>query len=147
MKRTLWIIAMVLVIAAGTIVALYLFRKNKALKQYIHPQSHAVVSIAVDDLLLDNISSVFTQRTDSTPSASGFLTFENWTNAGIYIPAHIHFFSLKDHPLTFYTIQKITSPEKWSSFLKQQGAVVVLSMLHCEQSYSFSHLYICIDVL
>lgn len=147
MKRTLWIIAMVLVIAAGTIVALYLFRKNKALKQYIHPQSHAVVSIAVDDLLLDNISSVFTQRTDSTPSASGFLTFENWTNAGIYIPAHIHFFSLKDHPLTFYTIQKITSPEKWGIFLKQQGAAVVQPMGHAEQPFSFAHLYSGVDVL
>src|SRR5690606_15547392 len=141
MKRTLWIIAMVLVIAAGTIVALYLFRKNKALKQHIHPQSQAVVSIAVDDLLLDNMSSVFTQRTDSTPSASRSLALENWTNAGIYIPAQIHFFSLKDHPLTFYTIQKITSPTKWVIFIKQQWAAVVQPKGHAEQALSFAYRY------
>lgn len=147
MKRTLWIFAMVLVIAAGTIIALYLFRKNKALDQYVPANSQAVVSIALDDLLLDNMGQFFKQRKDSIVPASGLLDIENWWKAGIHIPAQIHFFTMKDNPLTFFTIQKIEKPKKWDAFLKEHGIDSVQVMEHAGQRLSFARLSSGVNVL
>ncbi|MBD1434395.1 hypothetical protein H8B06_16300 [Sphingobacterium sp. DN00404] len=147
MKRTLWIFVVVLVITAGTIIALYLFRKNQALDQYVHPNSQAVVSIAVDDLLLDNMAQFFKQRTDSIVPTSGLLDIQNWWRAGIHIPAQIHFFTLKDNPLTFFTIQKIAKPEKWEAFLKEHSIDAVQVTEHDGQRLSFVHLASGTDVL
>jgi hypothetical protein len=147
MKRTLWIFVMVLVIAAGTIIALYLFRKNNALDQYVHPNSQAVVSIALDDLLLDNMGHFFKQRADSTVAVSGLLDMENWWKAGVHIPAQIHFFTMKDNPLTFFTIQKIKKPQKWNAFLKEHGIDSVQVMEHAGQQLSFARLSSGVNVL
>lgn len=147
MKRTIWIFVVVLVITAGTIIALYLSRKNQALDQYVHPNSQAVVSIAVDDLLLDNMSQFFKRRTDSIVPASGLLDMESWWRSGIHIPAQIHFFTLKDNPLTFFTIQKIAKPEKWDAFLKEHCIDSVQVMEDAGQRLSFAHLASNTDVL
>lgn len=120
MKRTLWIFVMVLVIAAGTIIALYLFRKNRALDQYVHSKSQAIVSVALDDLLLDNFDQLFRSRTQDTfGDKSPLLDVKNWWKAGISIPAQLHFFSLSNDPFTFFTIQRIDNIGKWEAFLNK----------------------------
>lgn len=120
MKRTLWIFVMVLVIAAGTIIALYLFRKNRALDQYVHPKSQAIVSVALDDLLLENLDQFFRSRAqDTLTDKLSLLDIENWWKAGISIPAQLHFFSLSNDPFTFFTIQRIDNIGKWEAFLNK----------------------------
>ncbi|PRD56280.1 hypothetical protein C5749_03160 [Sphingobacterium gobiense] len=111
---------MVLVIAASTIIALYLFRKNRALNQYVHSKSQAIISLALDDLLLDNLDQLFKSRTqDTLGDKLSLLDIENWWKAGISIPAQLHFFSLNNDPFTFFTIQRINNIGKWEAFLNK----------------------------
>lgn len=99
----------------------YFVRKNEARNQYVHSNSEAVATIAFDDLLLDNVGQLFKRHApDTEASKLDWLDMKNWWRAGVHIPAQIHFFSMKDKPLTFFTIQKITNVEKWKAFLKEQ---------------------------
>lgn len=141
MKRTLWIFVMGLVIIGSTIVALYVIRKNKALHQYVHPNSQAIMSVSLDDLLLDNIDQLFKRRTaDSVASDHGLLDIASWWSAGIGIPAQIHFFTLNDNPLTFFTIQKIKDIEKWETFVKEHMTDTIQIITPSGQPLSFAHL-------
>lgn len=141
MKRTLWIFAMVLVIIGSTIVALYIIRKNKALHQYVHPNSQAIMSVSLDDLLLDNIDQLFKRRkAESVASDPDLLDIESWWKAGIGIPAQIHFFTLNDNPLTFFTIQKIKDIEKWKTFLKGHVTDTIRIITPSDQPLSLAHL-------
>lgn len=105
------------------LVTLYVYRKSRAYNQYVHRDSHAVVSIALDDLLLDNIGQLFERRTLATANQKSPLSVvKNWLEAGVSIPAQIHFFSLRENPLTFYTIQRIENIGKWEAFLQEYAA-------------------------
>lgn len=141
MKRTLWIFAVLLVIAIGTIVALFLVRKSKALDQYVHSDSQAVVTISLDDLMLDNLDQLFKRHAvDRVAPTSRLLDIKNWWRAGVGIPAQIHFFTLPDNPLTFYTIQKITNPAKWDAFLKKHVTDTIQIIEVSEQQLSCARL-------
>lgn len=141
MKRTLRIFAMLLVITAGSIVALYLVRKNNTFHPYVHPNSQAVMSISVDDLMLDNLDQLFKRRTvDTVAPVSRLLDIKNWWRAGVGIPAQIHFFTLPDNPFTFYTIQEIKNLEKWDAFLKEYLTGPAQIIEQAEQPLSLVHL-------
>ncbi|TYR33354.1 hypothetical protein FXV77_18030 [Sphingobacterium phlebotomi] len=120
MKRTLWVIIVAVLVVGIALLTLYIVRKNRSLDQYVHPNSYAIVSVSLDDLLLDNLDQLFKSRTSDTVEENfPLLDLENWWKAGIEIPAQIHFFSLHDDPLTFFTIQRIDNLGKWKTFLKE----------------------------
>jgi|GEM_PF-1926424 len=121
MKKIIWFLIFIVLLVATALLTCYLIRKYKALNQYVHPNSEAVATIALDDLLLDNLGQLLERHTpDSTASKPGWLEMKNLWRAGIHIPAQVHFFSVKDNPLTFFTIQKIANAEKWKTFVKEQ---------------------------
>src|SRR5690606_12199819 len=121
MKKIIWILIAIVLLLGIILLTCYFVRKNEARNQYVHSNSEAVATIAFDDLLLDNVGQLFKRHApDTEASKLDWLDMKNWWRAGVHIPAQIHFFSMKDKPLTFFTIQKITNVEKWKAFLKEQ---------------------------
>lgn len=141
MKRALWIFTVALVLVIGAIASLYLLRKNKALQQYVHTNSQAVLSISIDEILLNNIGHFLaTAPIDSVAPPPTLLNLKNWRKAGVYIPAQIHLFTLPDDPFTFFTIQKITNYKKWNTFLTEHLTDSINSITHAGQQLSRAQL-------
>lgn len=120
MKRTLTLFGILLVIAAVSIVGAYLLRTKETLNQYVHPDSQALVSVSVDNIMLDHIGQFFKRRSEFPKGQDPEgLNLESLWSAGIHIPAQIHFFTLSDDPLALFTIQRIENLKKWENFIGQ----------------------------
>lgn len=117
-------IAVVLSILAATGVAamvFYYIRAYRAEQQYVHRNSAAILALAVDDLLIDNLGSVVSARSDKKSGKDSTTTvfLQHILQAGLDIPARIYFYSLAEDPSTFYTLQKINDRAKWRNFLRK----------------------------
>lgn len=117
MKKIAIIIGSILLLLVALTCTIYLVRKNKIEKQYVSKESTSVLSIAVDDLLLDNISSLFSKGDQSKGSESK----ETWIkkiiwDAGITIPARIFLFNTTVQKNQFYGILAIRNYDDCFSF-------------------------------
>ncbi|UZJ64161.1 hypothetical protein OKW96_17510 [Sphingobacterium sp. KU25419] len=90
MKRIAIIICSLLFLICVLGWTVYMVRKNKIEKQYVSKESTSVLSIAVDDLLLDNISSLLSKGDQSPDVKSKEIWIKSLIlDAGISIPARI----------------------------------------------------------
>lgn len=117
MKRVALIIAMLVLLIVGFISTTYMVRKSKIKEQYVSSMSTSVLSFAVDDLLLDNISNVLPWnskqlKTKQSNSWIKRLLFD----AGISIPARIHLFAMPSQKTAFYGILKLKNYDDCFSF-------------------------------
>lgn len=117
MKRVALIIATLVLLIVGSISTVYIVRKSKIKEQYVSSTSTSVLSFAVDDLLLDNISSVlpWNNKQPKTKESNSWikrLVFD----AGISIPARIHLFTIPSQKAEFYGILKLKNYDDCFSF-------------------------------
>lgn len=117
MKKITGIVLGVFAVAfVAAILFLYL-RKQQARDQLVHTRSAALLTIHVDDLLLDNfwtLISASSADTSASESPSKTVWKQLW-QAGLELPAQIIFFSLPEDPYTYYSLQKINDAKKWAS--------------------------------
>lgn len=117
MKRIAIIIGTLLLLIVGLMWTIYTVRKNKADAQYVSKSSTSVLSFAVDDLLLDNVSSLLSWK--KTPK--GTKHEETWIkkiifDAGISIPARIYLFTIAPQKTQFYGILSVKNYDECFSF-------------------------------
>ncbi|GHE32824.1 hypothetical protein [Sphingobacterium griseoflavum] len=109
------------IIAVG--IAIYCSRDYRSKRQLVHRDSVSILAIALDDLFIDNIYSIFSdkliphKRSDSTSSA----LMKNIWNAGLAIPAHMFFFNLPEDPTTYYSLQSVKDHARWDKFLARHA--------------------------
>lgn len=121
MKRISIIICSLLLLFLTLIWVTYIVRKNRIENQYVSKSSTGILSIAVDDLLLDNVSQLLNFDTHSTGLEGG----ENWIkkivwNAGISIPARVFLFNTAQQKSQFYGILAISNYDDCFSFFANQ---------------------------
>jgi hypothetical protein len=131
----------------------YTVRKNRIEKQYISQSSTGILSIAIDDLLLDNVSQLLNFDTRSTRIKGG----EHWIkkivwNSGISIPARLFLFSTDTQKNKFCGILDISNYDDCFSFFanqypkainfvdKKQGIVSVSVNKHIKVLFDRNHL-------
>lgn len=117
MKKIAIIIGTLLLLIFVMLWTIYTVRKNKIDTQYVSKSSTSVLSFAVDDLLLDNISSLFSSN--NTPK--GTKPKETWIkkiifDAGISIPARIYLFNIDQRKTQFYGILAVKNYDNCFSF-------------------------------
>src|SRR5690606_37884609 len=79
--------------------------------------SQSIISIAIDDLILDNLSSIIshTKSTDTLEKGNSFAT--NFIfDAGLSVPARIYLFSIPETQGVFYGILPVNNFDKCFSF-------------------------------
>lgn len=96
----------------------YLVRKYQANKQFVSTQSTAILSVAVDDLLLDNVSSLLKKKKSG---ASDTTSKRNWLkdilwDSGLKIPSRLFFFSLPQEQDNLFAILSVSNYETCLSF-------------------------------
>lgn len=117
MKRIAIIIFSLLLLFLTLIWVTYTIRKNRIEKQYVSQASTGILSIAVDDLILDNVSQFLSFDTDATGVEGG----EDWIkkivwNAGISIPARVILFNTAPQKSQFYGILAVSNYDDCFSF-------------------------------
>ncbi|SMG27664.1 hypothetical protein [Sphingobacterium psychroaquaticum] len=96
----------------------YLVRKYQANKQFVSTQSTTILSVAVDDLLLDNVSSLLKKKksqVSDTTSKRNWLKDFFW-NSGLKIPSRLFFFSLPQEQDNLFAILSVSNYETCLSF-------------------------------
>lgn len=138
MKRIALIIGTLLLLAVGILVSIFWIRKSKAEQQLVSNQSTQIISIAVDDMVVDNLSSLLSWNTSSSEGERK----EKWLkkivfDAGIYIPSRIFLFNQTAKKDSFYGIVALESyddcftffanhfPEEMNFIDKEKGIVHV----------------------
>lgn len=117
MKRFARILGLLLLLIISAMLIMYTVRKHKIDEQYVSSASTSILSVAVDDLILDHLSSLLTvhkKQGDTTQS-------DTWMkkmlfNAGIYIPARIHLFTIAPQEAQFYGILQLRNYDACFSF-------------------------------
>lgn len=117
MKRFARIVGVLLLLIISAIWAIYTIRKHKIDKQYVSSAGTSVLSIAVDDLLLEHISSLLPKRR----KLSDTVERNSWMkqivfNAGIDVPARIHVFTMPAKEAQFYGILALRNYDDCFSF-------------------------------
>jgi len=121
MKKAIGIVVSILVVTCVAAMILYYIRASKAEQQYVHRNSAGILSLAVDDLLIDNLGSLMSARSkqgSSNDSLTKTLLQDIW-NAGIDIPARIYLYSLPEDSHSYYSVQKINDQAQWDTFLQK----------------------------
>ncbi|UIR57500.1 hypothetical protein LZQ00_06690 [Sphingobacterium sp. SRCM116780] len=118
MKKITIIVGVILVLLVSTVCIIYTVRKNKIDHQHVSKASTSLLSIAVDDLLIDNVSSLWSWDTKRSKedSSAGQLVKELILDAGIAIPARIYLFSTTPQKTDFYGILTIDNYDDCFSF-------------------------------
>lgn len=154
MKKTAIVLGAFLLLTIGVIVIIYTVRKSKIEEQYVSESSTSVLSFAIDDLLLDNISSLITFDKSSSNEVK---ERDDWQkkiiwNAGISIPARMYLFTLPQSDKQFYGILDINNYDNCFSFFatyfpnsinfidKEQGTVSVSISKHLNLVFNRNHL-------
>ncbi|MCA5004187.1 hypothetical protein [Sphingobacterium bovistauri] len=154
MKRFAIIIAVLMVTTLVLTWTLYTLRKNDIKDQYVSSSSTRILSIAVDDLLLDNISNLYPWRDDKS---KGKKQRDSWLkklifDAGIKIPARIYSFSTDAHQNQFFGILAVKNYDDCFSFFateypdginfidKEKGIVNVVVNKHINVLFNYSHI-------
>lgn len=125
MKRIAIIISILLLLFLISVWSIYIVRKNKIENQYVIKASTSILSVAVDDLLLDNFSSLFPWK--KSPKETEQDSSDTWIkeimwNAGIDIPARIYLFSKTDQVPEFYGILALKNYDECFSFFANRYA-------------------------
>ena len=116
MKKWLWILAGILLfLGIGGLVG-YFFRQQQAEQQLVAPTSETLLTIAIDDLLLDNLDQLFARTKHSPQDTSNVFQLRDCWDAGLGIPAKVYFFSLVEQPGKFYSLQRLRDAHKWQAF-------------------------------
>jgi len=119
-KIIIWIIAVVTLVAAITW-GYYIFRQQESYKSLVHKKSKALLTISLDDILLNqffgNWQSAATEGKDFASKLS--ILKEN----GIDIRANIFLFALEDNPKSFYALFQLKDEQQFLKFLNE-GIVV-----------------------
>ncbi|MGO1243854.1 MAG: hypothetical protein ACTJHT_13710 [Sphingobacterium sp.] len=117
MKKTAIILGILLILIFGSIWTLYTVRQHKMDLQYVSKSSTSILSIAVDDLILDNLWYL-----SSKPKNSAGIKTDNEQikgfifDAGILLPARIYLFGMPSQDGQFYGILPINNFDKCFSF-------------------------------
>ena len=154
MKKTAIILGAFVLLTIGVMVTIYTVRKSKIEEQYVSESSTSVLSFAIDDLLLDNISSLITFNKSSSNEVK---ESDDWRkkiiwNAGISIPARMYLFTLPQSDKQFYGIIDIKNYDNCFSFFatyfpesinfidKEQEIVSVSISKHLKLVFNRNHL-------
>lgn len=130
MKRTSWILMLILVILAAISIFFLISRQRRAASQSVHPDCKAILSISIAKIAMDNWQQLFSgQNAGEADSSTNLLTIKNLWNSGLSIPSQAHFFSMDESPFIFYSIFRIRDAQKWASFLAEyaQDSTVVMN--------------------
>ncbi|WP_400263360.1 hypothetical protein ACFX5U_10150 [Sphingobacterium sp. SG20118] len=158
MKRIVIIICSIVLLLSATVWTYYIIRKNNIEKQYVSKESTHIFSIAVDDLILDNLSSFnpWSGKSVDTAVDESWITGLLW-HAGIEIPARIYLFSMTDRAPQFYGILALKNYDECFSFFanrypngisfldKEQGVVRVSVNNHIKVIFDRNNLIYKID--
>ena len=111
------IVTLVLIVVAG-----YFIRKQQASKQFVSAQSTAILSIAVDELILDNLGTLLKPSDKAVvgkePSSSKAKNF--FFNSGLAIPARIFLFSVPQHGDQLFGILPVSNYEKCLAYFMEE---------------------------
>lgn len=116
MKKGLWILFSIILLALVSLTATYFIRKHKADQQLVALNSKEIISISIDDILLDNLSQVFKSQDSRDQDSSDYLQLKDILNSGLAIPAKIYLFALDEYPGNLYSIQRLKDSVKWQKF-------------------------------
>lgn len=120
MKRIAIIIIASLLLIFTTLWTIYTVRQNRIQEQYISNSTTSILSIAVDDLILDNMSSLFSWSAKSSDSTEKKTSIKKIIfNAGISIPARIYLFSVAEKKDQFYGILSIKDYDNCFSYFAE----------------------------
>lgn len=154
MRKTAIILGTLLFLTVGVMITVYTVRKGKIKEQYVSESSTSVLSFAIDDLLLDNISSFITFNQSSSKDVE---ESDNWRkkiiwSAGISIPARMYLFTLPQNKQQFYGILDVNNYDNCFSFFatyfpdsinfidKEQEIVSVAINKHLKLIFNRNHL-------
>lgn len=155
MKKTAIILGALLLLTICFTIAVYTVRKSKIEEQFVSESSTSVLSFAIDDLLLDNISSLITFNKTSSKEEEN--ESDNWKtkiiwSAGISIPARMYLFTLPQNTQQFYGIVGVNNYDNCFSFFatyfpdsinfinKEQEIISVTINKHLKLVFNRSHL-------
>ncbi len=121
MKKAIGIVLSILAAICVAAMVFYYVRAYRAEQQYVHSNSAAILAVAVDDLLVDNLRSLVSARSQkqSTKDSTTIAFLRDIWQAGVDIPARIYLYSLAEDPHTFYSVQKINDQAQWHIFLRK----------------------------
>lgn len=121
MKRVILIIISCILTLILIGVAAYFVRKQQANKQFVSAQSSAILSVAVDELILDNLGTLLKKTdkpsTDKEKSVSNAKNF--FFNTGLNIPARIFLFSVPKHADQLFGILAVNNYEKCLAYFME----------------------------
>ena len=152
MKRIAIIISVLFLLIIGFLGSMYVVRKSDIKNQYVGSSSTRILSIAIDDLLLDNVTSILPWNSNQKENGQGKDLFKNIIfNAGIYIPARIYLFDTTPHMRQLYGILALKNYDDCFSFFanefpdgidlidKEKGIVSVTINNHIKVLFNRSH--------
>ncbi|NQD71189.1 hypothetical protein HP439_10695 [Sphingobacterium shayense] len=117
MKKTAIIIGILLILIFGSIWTLYTVRQHNTDQQYVSKSSTSILSIAVDDLILDNLWYLSSRSSKSAEIESDSEQIKSFIfDAGIPLPARIYLFGLPAQDGQFYGILALNNFVKCFSF-------------------------------
>lgn len=117
MKRFASIAGLLLLFIISSLWIIYVVREQKADNQHVSSASTSILSIAVDDLLLEHISSILPKSRKNEPSeTSKFWVKEILFNAGINVPARIQLFTMPAQEARLYGILALSNYDNCFSF-------------------------------
>lgn len=124
MRKILRYLILALVLLALGLFVSYQLRQNSAKNQMISPSATSVLSIALDDIVIDNLSSIILERKQegSKEDRVSKWTKELRTSPGVAIPSWIYMFSLNQDPLAFYGILEVKDYDKVFSYFANTHA-------------------------
>lgn len=118
MKKIITILGTLLLLIVGLLVAVYGIRKNNSKNQFVSELSTSILSISVDDLILDNLLDFISFQPSTSVDSLDTVSWENkfiW-NAGILIPAQMFLFTLPEKEEQLYGIAQIKNFDKCFSY-------------------------------
>lgn len=122
MKKTAKYLVLVVVLLLLALFVTYKVRQSNAKHQLVDFKATSVLTIAVDDVILDNISSIF-----FSSSQEGLVntTTKKWgetlsQSPGVSIPSRLFMFTLDKDPLSFYGILKVKNFDHCFSYFASE---------------------------
>ena len=153
MKRIAIIIGVLFLLIIGLLGTMYAIRKSEIKNQYISTSSTRILSIAIDDLLLDNLTNLLSWNKSQREKANGENLIKNIIfNAGINIPARIYLFNTTTHMNGLFGILPLKNYDDCFSFFanqfpdeidlidKEKGIVSVTLNRHIHILFNRSHI-------
>ncbi|MHC5353402.1 hypothetical protein ACYSNX_04295 [Myroides sp. LJL115] len=102
----------------------YKYRQSQAKNQLVDPQATSILAIAVDDMVWNNLRTLFldSKKSDSTSSDAKQWAEYLWKTPGVSIPSKLYMFTKETSSYGFYGILKVKNYDNCFSYFATDHA-------------------------